>query len=214
MTTTRLNHYFPNLTETQERQFAQLPDLYTEWNARINVISRSDIDNLPERHVLHSLAIARFISFVPGAQLLDLGTGGGFPGLPLAILYPDVQFTLVDSIGKKIKVVNEVAQACGLTNIKTFHSRAEDLKMAGKFDFVVSRAVAPVDKLLQWSQRLLSKKHRHAYPNGLIALKGGDLRAELKALPGRSEDYTELIPISQYFAEPFFEEKWVVYVQG
>ncbi len=212
--TTILNRYFTGLTEVQEARFAQLPALYAEWNAQINVISRADIDNLLERHVLHSLAIARFVAFVPGAKVLDLGTGGGFPGIPLAILYPDVQFTLVDSIGKKIKVVDEVAQACGLTNIKTFHSRAEDLKMPAAFDFVVSRAVAPIDKLFHWSQRLISRKHRHAYPNGLIALKGGNLRDELKALPGRSDDYTELTPVNTYFSEPFFEEKWVVYVQG
>jgi 16S rRNA (guanine527-N7)-methyltransferase len=149
---------------------------------------------------LHSLAIAKCFTFKPEGQVLDLGTGGGFPGVPLAIFFPETQFFLVDSIGKKIKVVEEIAAALGLENITARHSRVEDLKLAGSFDFVVTRAVAPLEKLVPWSQRLLKKKHIHAYPNGLIALKGGDLRAELRALPGKASSYSELFPISDYFS--------------
>jgi len=208
-----LERHFPDLTPTQFEQFDRLPALYSDWNAKINVISRQDIDNLEERHVLHSLAIAKVFTFLPGAHLLDLGTGGGFPGIPLAILFPEVRFTLADGTGKKITVVREIAEALGLKNVTALHSRAEDLKPY-TFDFVLSRAVAPLDKLLLWSQRLLKKKHQHAYPNGIIALKGGKIKPEIDALPGKGEDYTEIFPISTWFAEPFFEEKWVVYVQG
>ncbi|HOY05986.1 MAG TPA: 16S rRNA (guanine(527)-N(7))-methyltransferase RsmG [Saprospiraceae bacterium] len=209
-----IRQYFPDLTEAQYAQYEQLIPLYTEWNAKINVISRQDIENLTERHVLHSLAIARLFQFKPGAQVLDLGTGGGFPGIPLAIFFPETQFTLVDGTGKKIKVVQEVADALGLKNVKALHSRVEDIRMNAGFDFVVTRAVAPLDKLLQWGQRLLKKKHIHSYPNGIIALKGGDIRAEIKALPGKADNYTEVFPIRTQFREPFFEEKFVVYVQG
>ncbi len=209
-----IQQYFPDLTQEQYERFEQLIPLYTEWNSKINVISRADIENLSERHILHSLAIAKCFTFKPEAQILDLGTGGGFPGVPLAIFFPETQFFLVDSIGKKIKVVEEVAAALGLQNITARHSRVEDLKMAGSFDFVVTRAVAPLEKLVPWAQRLLKKKHIHAYPNGLIALKGGDLGAELKALPGKARSYSELFPVSDYFKLPFFEEKSVVYVQG
>ncbi len=209
-----LNKYFPELSSSQIAQFQQLIPVYTEWNAKINVISRQDTDNLEERHILHSLAIARVFQFKSGASVLDLGTGGGFPGIPLAIFFPEVRFVLVDSTGKKIRVVQEVAGALGLKNVSAIHARAEELKMAGQFDFVVSRAVAPLNKLLAWSFKLLKKKHLHAYPNGLIALKGGDLRAEIKALPGKGQSYTEVFPISDFFKEPFFEEKYVVYVQG
>jgi 16S rRNA (guanine527-N7)-methyltransferase len=209
-----IRHYFPNLTETQYAQFEQLVPLYTEWNAKINVVSRQDIENLTERHVLHALAIARYFQFKPGAALLDLGTGGGFPGIPLAIFFPEAQFSLVDGTGKKILVVSEVAQALGLQNVRAQHSRVEDLRAPQGFDFVLSRGVAPLDKLLQWSQRLLKKKHQHQYPNGIIALKGGDLRTEIKALPGKAENYTEVFPIREHFKEPFFDEKFVVYVQG
>lgn len=209
-----LERYFPDLPAEQRDRFARLVPLYTEWNAKINVISRQDIENLEERHILHSLAIAKVFSFKPGAQLLDLGTGGGFPGVPLAIMFPEVKFMLVDGTGKKIRVVQEVADALGLTNLTARHSRVEDLKMNGQFDFVLSRGVAPLDKLLLWSQSLLKKKHIHAYPNGLIALKGGNLKPEIKALPGKGDEYTEVFPLGRYFAEEFFEEKMVVYVQG
>ena len=188
--------------------------LYTEWNAKINVISRQDIENLEERHILHSLAVAKVLSFKPGARLLDLGTGGGFPGVPLAIFFPDTEFVLVDGTGKKIRVVQEVADAVGLQNLTARHARVEDLKMNGQFDFVLSRGVTTLDQLLRWSQPLLKKKHAHAYPNGIIALKGGDLQTEIKALPGRGADYSEIFPIRSFFKEPFFDEKMVVYVQG
>ena len=198
----------------QLAQFEQLEPLYREWNDKINVISRQDIENLTERHVLHSLAIARVIGFGPDAQVLDLGTGGGFPGIPLAIFFPETKFTLVDGTGKKIKVVQEVAEALGLKNVTAIHSRVEDLKMNGQFDFVLSRGVAPFDKLLVWGQKFLKKKHFHALPNGILALKGGDLRAEIKALPGKGKNYSDIFKIKDFFTEPFFEEKSVVYVQG
>lgn len=206
--------YFPHLDAEQRARFEQLVPLYTEWNARINVISRQDIENLEERHILHSLAVAKVFSFKPGAHLLDLGTGGGFPGVPLAIMFPESKFLLVDGTGKKIRVVEEVAAALGLQNLSARHGRVEDLKMGGQFDFVLSRGVAPLDKLLLWSQHLLKKKHQHAYPNGIIALKGGDLQAEIRALPGKGSDYAEVFPIRNFFKEPFFDEKMVVYVQG
>lgn len=209
-----LEKYFPNLTPEQHRRFAMLPSLYTEWNTKVNVISRQDIENLEVRHILHSLAIAKAFAFKADARLLDLGTGGGFPGIPLAILLPEVHFVLIDGTGKKIAVVQEIIRALGLSNAEAHHVRAEELKIRGTFDFVVTRAVAPLDKLLAWSQPLLSRKHRHAYPNGIIALKGGDLRAEAAALPGRIKDYVEVFPVQDYFQEPWFEEKWVVYMQG
>ncbi len=203
--------YFPNLSEEQKRQFQSLQDLYAEWNQQINVISRKDIENLYLHHVLHSLAIARYIQFKPGTDVLDLGTGGGFPGLPLAILFPETRFLLVDSIGKKLKVVNEVAAAIGLTNIETRHIRVEEIKDK-KFDFVVTRAVATLDKLYYWSKKLIKTKHINAFPNGIIALKGGNIREEIKLLP-RGE-YAEITPLSKYFKESFFEEKALVYIQG
>lgn len=203
--------YFPNLSEEQKRQFQSLQELYAEWNQQINVISRKDIENLYLHHVLHSLAIARYIQFKPGTDVLDLGTGGGFPGLPLAILFPETQFLLVDSIGKKLKVVNEVAAAIGLTNIETRHIRVEEIKDK-KFDFVVTRAVATLDKLFYWSKKLIKTKHINALPNGIIALKGGNIREEIKLLP-RGE-YAEITPLSKYFKESFFEEKALVYIQG
>lgn len=206
--------YFPELSQAQLDLFAQLPELYAHWNAQINVISRADIENLTERHVLHSLAVAKFMKFKDGSKVLDLGTGGGFPGIPLAIMFPNVEFTLADSIGKKIKVVNEVAQALGLTNVEGLHARVEELKMNGKFDFVVTRAVATSDKLMNWAHKLISTKHKNSYPNGIIALKGGNLREELKLLPGKAKEYTEQVPLSDYFSEPFFEEKCVLYIQG
>jgi 16S rRNA (guanine527-N7)-methyltransferase len=209
-----IQKYFPDLNARQQEQMSRMPDLYAEWNARINVVSRQDIENLEERHILHSLAVARVMRFQPGAAVLDLGTGGGFPGIPLAVLFPDTQFTLVDGTGKKIRVVQEVADALGLKNVHALHSRVEDLRLGASFDFVLSRGVAPLEKLLGWSQRLLKKKHQHSYPNGIIALKGGDLRAEILALPGNGKEYTEVFPIREFFKEPFFDEKFVVYVQG
>jgi 16S rRNA (guanine527-N7)-methyltransferase len=209
-----IDKYFPDLTAEQHAHFEQLVPLYTEWNAKINVISRQDIEHLEEHHILHSLAVAKVFQFKPEAHLLDLGTGGGFPGVPLAILFPETKFTLVDGTGKKIRVVQEVAGALGLKNVTALHARAEELKMPGQFDFVLSRGVAPLDKLLLWSQKLLKKKHLHAYPNGIIALKGGNLQAEINALPGKGETYTEVFPIRAFFKEAFFDEKFVVYVQG
>lgn len=208
--------YFPELTENQLEQFARLGPLYEEWNEKINVISRKDLDNLYDRHILHSLALAKVVSFKPGSDLLDLGTGGGLPGLPLAILLPDVNFFLVDSTNKKITVVKEIAGALGLKNVLAFHSRVEALRTPPAFDFVLTRGVAPLAQLLQWSQRLLKKKHNHALPNGLLALKGGDLRAEFAALPGgkKATDFAEKYRLTKIFPEPIFEEKWVVYIQG
>jgi 16S rRNA (guanine527-N7)-methyltransferase len=206
--------YFPELTETQIARFDQLEPMYREWNDKINVVSRQDIENLMERHVLHSLAIARVITFKPGSKVLDLGTGGGFPGIPLAIMFPEVDFVLVDGTGKKIKVVQAVADALQLKNVNALHSRVEELKMNQQFDFVVTRAVTSLDKLLVWSQRLLKKKHTHVLPNGILALKGGDLHAEILVLPGKGREYTEIFPIRDFFRTEFFEEKSVVYVQG
>jgi len=205
-----IKKYFPNLTPTQIQQFEQLQKLYSEWNQKINVISRKDIDNLYERHILHSLAIAKLYTFLPGAEILDLGTGGGFPGIPLAIFFPETQFTLIDGTGKKIRVVEEVKTALGLNNVRAKQIRAEELKH--HFDFVVSRAVTQLDQLINWSFRLLKKKQQHAIPNGLIALKGGKVQAEIKALPRK--EYVEVDPISNFFEEDFFKEKYVVYVQG
>ncbi len=210
----RIKQHFPQLSAEQLALFAQLEPLYTEWNAKINVVSRQDIENLTERHVLHSLAIAKLFTFKPGAQVLDLGTGGGFPGIPLAIFFPETHFTLIDSTGKKIRVVQEVSDALGLTNVTALHARVEELKMPGKFDFVTTRGVTTLSQLLIWSQRMLRKKQEHAYPNGIIALKGGNLKEELKALPGKAASYTEVFPIRKFFQEEFFEEKSVVYVQG
>jgi 16S rRNA (guanine527-N7)-methyltransferase len=198
--------YFPGLTEKAKSQLAELLPLYTEWNAQINVISRKDLDQLYTRHVLHSLAIHKFLQFAPGSRILDIGTGGGFPGIPLAILNPEVNFVLVDSIGKKIKVVQEVSQALGLTNVTAIHERAEKVK--GPFDFVVSRAVAELKLLLQWSNGKISRKQINALPNGLICLKGGDLTEEFKGLSKDIEEYD----LQQWFSDPFFETKKLVYV--
>ena len=198
--------YFPNLTEEQHRQFAALYDLYIDWNAKINVISRKDIENLYEHHVLHSLAIAKVIDFKPGTSVMDLGTGGGFPGIPLAILFPDTKFHLVDSIGKKVRVATEVANAIGLTNVTFRHARAQEEKQL--FDFVVSRAVMPLSDLIDIIKKNVSKKQINALPNGLICLKGGELQHE--TLPFKNK--TVINSISDYFEEEFFETKKVVYV--
>ena len=195
--------YFPNLTETQKQQFAALYDLYTDWNSKINVISRKDITNLYEHHILHSLGIAKIIQFKPGTTIMDLGTGGGFPGIPLAILFPDTHFHLVDSIGKKVK---EIAHAIGLTNVTTRHCRAEEEKEL--FDFVVSRAVMPLTDLLKIVRKNIKKEQQNALPNGLICLKGGELEKEI--LPVKHQ--TVISDLKDFFSEEFFETKKVVYV--
>ncbi len=202
-------HYFPQLSEQQREQFAALDGLYREWNAQINVISRKDIDNLYPNHVLHSLAIAKLVQFKPEARILDLGTGGGFPGIPLAILFPETQFDLVDGRGKKIVVCQAVIDALGLQNCLAHHGRAEEMKGV-RYDFVVTRAVAKMAQLSQWSMKLIAKQQRHILPNGIIALKGKDLKAELKELSG---GYYEEYPIYDWFALDFFREKAVVYLQ-
>jgi len=205
----RILTYFPDISDVQKTQLAALAGLYSEWNEKINVISRKDIDNLYLHHVLHSLAIARFIQFRPGTKIIDLGTGGGFPGIPLAILFPECTFTLADSIGKKITVVNAIVTELGLQNVRPVHGRVEEMKE--KFDFVVTRAVARVDKLLPWARRVISKNHTNLYPTGLIALKG-DLKEELALLP--KFEYREVVPITKYFPEAYFEGKYLLYIQG
>lgn len=198
--------YFPDLTEEQRRQFAALYDLYIDWNAKINVISRKDIENLYEHHVLHSLGIAKIINFRPGTSIMDLGTGGGFPGIPLAILFPEVKFHLVDSIGKKVRVTTEVANAIGLKNVTFRHARAEEEKQL--FDFVVSRAVMPLGDLIKIIKKNISPRQQNALPNGLICLKGGELEHE--AMPFKNK--TTLHSLSEDFEEEFFQTKKVVYV--
>ena len=198
--------YFPDLTEVQKQQFAALYDLYTDWNSKINVISRKDIENLYEHHVLHSLGIAKVIRFKPGSRIMDLGTGGGFPGIPLAIFFPEVKFHLVDSIGKKVRVANEVADSIGLTNVTFRHARAEEEKQT--FDFVVSRAVMPLADLLKIIRKNIAVKQQNALPNGLICLKGGELEHE--AMPFKNK--TIMYDLKDYFKEEFFQTKKVVYV--
>lgn len=197
---------FPGLSETQTRQFGMLYDLYTDWNAKINVISRKDIENLYLHHVLHSLGIAKLIHFKEGSSVMDIGTGGGFPGIPLAILFPEVQFHLVDSIGKKIKVAQAVAGSIGLNNVTFRHARAEEEKQ--KFDFVVSRAVMPLADLVKIAKKNIKKEQQNALPNGLICLKGGELQHEI--LPFRQQAVVE--ELSNYFPDEFFKTKKVVYV--
>lgn len=198
--------YFKNLSATQVEQFSALYDLYVHWNAQINVISRKDIDELYERHVLHSLGIAKICKFKPGEDVLDVGTGGGFPGIPLAILFRETNFRLVDSIGKKVKVVQEVAEALQLKNVKAEHVRAEQLK--GKYNFVISRAVTKLVDFYPWVQGKFKKDSINAIPNGILYLKGGDLTAEIK----ESKLKVELFPLADYFEEEFFEMKFVVFV--
>lgn len=198
--------YFPNLTESQQQQFASLGALYKDWNEKINVISRKDIDNLYVNHVLHSLGIAKVISFLPGAEILDVGTGGGFPGIPLAILFPHAEFHLVDSIGKKITVVKEVCQAIGLTNVKAEQIRAEQLR--GKYDFVVSRAVTQMKEFHNWVQSKIKKESLHTLDNGILYLKGGNLDEELEELKNPYSIYD----LHKHFEEEFFETKKVVYL--
>lgn len=198
--------YFPNLSEVQQQQFAALYDLYTDWNSKINVISRKDITNLYEHHVLHSLGIAKVMQFRPETTVMDLGTGGGFPGIPLAILFPETHFHLVDSIGKKVKVATEIANAIGLKNVTTRHCRAEEEKQL--FDFVVSRAVMPLADLLKIIRKNIKKEQHNAIPNGLICLKGGELEREV--MPVKHQ--TLMYDLKDYFEEEFFETKKVVYV--
>lgn len=200
--------YFPELDEKQKEQFAALGELYTDWNAKINVISRKDIGNLYEHHVLHSLGIAKVIHFSPGTKIMDLGTGGGFPGIPLAIFFPEVKFHLVDSIGKKVRVASEVANSIGLKNVTFSHARAEEIK--DMYDFVVSRAVMPLTDLMKIIQKNFSTHQQNALPNGLICLKGGELEHE--TMPFRNK--TTMWNLSDYFDEDFFETKKVVYVAG
>ncbi len=203
---TIIHHYFPDLSVTQKNQFELLFDLYFQWNAKINVISRKDIDNLYINHVLHSLGIAKVQTFKPGASILDVGTGGGFPGIPLAILFPETNFHLVDSIGKKITVVTEVANGIGLKNVKAEQARAEQVK--GQYDFIVSRAVTRIKEFHQWIHQKTKKKSIHDRDNGILYLKGGDLDEELNEL---KRPY-QLHSLSDYFKEDFFETKKVVFV--
>lgn len=198
--------YFPALTQKQMHEFSQLQKIYAEWNEKINVISRKDIENLYLRHVLHSLSIAKFVQFKNAAKVMDLGTGGGFPGVPLAILFPEARFHLVDSIGKKLKVIEAVKDELQLKNIFTFHARAEEMEF--KYDFVVSRAVAPLSELLQWTKGKYSAQDLHPVRNGLICLKGGNIEEELSVVPKAKK-----IPVANYFQEDFFKDKFVVYCE-
>ncbi|WP_461452948.1 16S rRNA (guanine(527)-N(7))-methyltransferase RsmG [Mucilaginibacter sp.] len=208
MTSNILLKYFPDITPKQQQQFEQLPELYNFWNNQINVISRKDIDQLYERHVLHSLGIAKVITFLPGENVLDVGTGGGFPGIPLAILFPETQFFLVDSIGKKIKVVKEVASALGLQNLKAGHLRAEQVNE--KFDFVVSRAVTRLKEFYPWVKGKFSKQSKNTLANGILYLKGGDLNEEIAESGLAVQQYH----LKNYFEEQFFETKQVIYVKA
>jgi len=205
MDVTLILKYFSNLSQDQIDKFSKLEDLYKDWNLKINVVSRKDIDELYLRHVLHSLAIAKFIEFKPGSKIMDVGTGGGFPGIPLAILFPEVEFTLVDSIGKKIKVVHEVVEGLGLKNVVAKHQRVEEEKQ--QFDFVVSRAVAAMPTFMRWIKGRIHKNSKHSIRNGVLYLKGGDLEEELK-------DYTtiEIYNLNDYYEEEFFDTKKLVYL--
>lgn len=200
-----IKKYFPQLKQEQYILFQKLEELYKDWNTKINVVSRKDIDELYLRHVLHSLGIAKIQEFLPGSRILDVGTGGGFPGIPLAILFPETEFHLVDSIGKKIKVVNEVIEGLGLENVKTFNERVEDID--GKYDFIVSRAVAVMPTFVRWTKGKIAKESRHDRKNGILYLKGGDLSEELG-------DYktAQVYDLTDYFDEEFFDTKKVVYL--
>lgn len=201
-----IKKYFNDLSEEQIRQFAALDELYHDWNSKINVISRKDIDNLYEHHVLHSLAISKVIKFRPGTKILDVGTGGGFPGIPLAILFPEAEFLLADSIGKKVRVASEIANAIGLKNVTTNHIRVEDLKL--KFDFVVSRAVMPLDDITKITKNNFEKKQQNVMPNGWICLKGGELEREID----KYKSVATVYDVSEFYEEDYFKEKKVVYV--
>jgi 16S rRNA (guanine527-N7)-methyltransferase len=197
-----LTRYFPNMTADQQDKFARFGELFTEWNEKINLVSRKDIEFLFEKHILHSLGIAKVIRFSDGTAILDVGTGGGFPGIPLAIMFPGVQFTLVDSIGKKIMVVRDIIKALNLKNAKAYHTRAEDIQ--GSFDFVTGRAVTDMNAFYGWVRKKIRTKDQNGLPNGVLYLKGGELDAEL----------AQVFPLSQYFDEEFFSTKAVVYVQA
>lgn len=203
----RITKYFPELTSIQRKQLSELDPLYRDWNLRINVVSRKDIDNIVLHHVLHSLSIAKVISFAKGTKILDVGTGGGFPGIPLAILFPLCKFTLVDSIGKKITVADGVAQSLGLTNVKATKARAEEID--GEFDFIVTRAVAPLPTINGWVQKKIKPGGFNHLSNGIIALKGGDLKEELAPFGKRVAKW----PISSFFEEEYFQEKFIVFLE-
>ena len=201
-----IKKYFPELTEQQTKQLYALDELYHDWNEKINVISRRDIDNLYEHHVLHSMAIGKLLRFKPGTQILDFGTGGGFPGVPLAILFPECQFTLIDGTGKKIRVAQEVCQAIGLMNCTPIHRRGEEEK--GKYDFVVSRAVMPLPDLTRMVKKNIAKEQHNALPNGIICLKGGDLQEETHPY----KHIVQVQPLSEWFKEDWFKEKYCIYL--
>lgn len=202
-----IEKYFPDITPQQREQFSRLQDLYQFWNDQINVISRKDTENFYERHVLHSLGIAKVMEFTKGSDILDIGTGGGFPGIPLAILFPECNFTLVDSIGKKIKVVNEVAKELGLQNVTGIHERAE--KVPGQFDFIISRAVTAMPSFINWTRGKIKKNNSNTLPNGILYLKGGDLTEELKPL----KHAYRIFDLKDFFDEEFFDTKKVVHVK-
>ena len=205
MTANLISKYFPNISDAKKQQFEKLYDLYQDWNLKINVVSRKDIDELYLRHVLHSLGIAKVINFKPGSKVMDVGTGGGFPGIPLAILFPETHFHLVDSIGKKIKVVNEVKDGLGLQNVKTTHGRVEEVKE--QYDFIVSRAVAQMETFVRWTKDKVAKKQNHELKNGILYLKGGDLSEELQNFPKAT-----IYDLPDFFEEDFFETKKVVHL--
>lgn len=198
--------YFPHLSEEQQRQYAALYDLYSDWNSKINVISRKDIDNLYEHHILHSLAIAKFIGFKPGTNILDFGTGGGFPGIPLAIMFPEVNFKLIDGTGKKIKVATEIAKAIGLKNVVAEHLRGEEERE--KYDFIVSRAVMQLSDMIRLMRKNISRTQHNALPNGFITLKGGDLTEETKPY----KNIVNVLPLSEWFEEDWFKGKNIIYI--
>lgn len=202
-----ISKYFPSLSDLQSERFIKLSDLFKHWNERINIISRKDIENLETHHILHSLALAKFINFSPKSNILDLGSGGGLPGLPLAIFFPEVNFHLIDRIGKKMMVADNIAKELGLDNVTVQHGDVGECK--GKFDFIVNRGVMPQMDIIKSTRKLISPNQRNALPNGIISLKGGNLQGELKGL----ENITEVIDIKNYFKEPFFEEKKIVYSQ-
>lgn len=198
--------YFTQLTDTQQKQIDQLDELYRDWNAKINVISRKDIDGLYLHHVLHSMALSRILRFKPGTRILDFGTGGGFPGIPLAILFPECQFRLIDGTGKKIKVAQAVADAIDLKNVEAVHRRGEEEK--DKFDFIVSRAVMPLPDLVKIVRKNIAREQHNALANGLLVLKGGDLKEEIRPF----KNIVELTPLSDYFEEEWFQEKYAIYL--
>lgn len=204
-----ITKYFPDLNPLQIKQYEALGQVFPQWNDKINLISRKDVENLYERHILHSLGIAKVITFTPGTQIMDVGTGGGFPGIPLAIMFPEVAFTLVDSIGKKIKVVQEVAAALELKNVRAFHSRAEEIP--GKYDFITGRAVTDINAFYGWVRNKISKKQQNGLPNGILYIKGGEnLKEELAAFKSRAQ----IFPLDHYYEEEFFHTKAVVYIES